>query len=79
VLYVSVLRKVLEFGVFLESAKPFSDSLNEGDMLNQGVSHCVGLRVYDPGSIPSSLTYRLVRTGLSAHNASRQRYRPQFP
>jgi hypothetical protein len=41
----------------------------------QCVSHRVGLRVYDPGSIPSSLTYRLVRTGLSAHNASRRRYR----
>jgi hypothetical protein len=43
------------------------------------VSHRVGLRVYDPGFIPSSLTYRLVRTGLSAHNASRRRYRSQFP
>jgi hypothetical protein len=44
-----------------------------------GVSHCVGLRVYDPGSIPSSLTHRLVRTGPSAHNVSRRRYRSQFP
>jgi hypothetical protein len=43
------------------------------------VSHCVGLRVYDPGSIPSSLTHRLVRTGPSAHNISRRRYRSQFP
>jgi hypothetical protein len=43
------------------------------------VSHRVGLRVYDPGSIPSSLTHRLVRTRLSAHNASRRRYRSQFP
>jgi hypothetical protein len=43
------------------------------------VSHCVGLRVHDPGSIPSSPTHRLVRVGLSAHNASRRRYRSQFP
>jgi hypothetical protein len=43
------------------------------------VSHCVGLRVYDPGSIPSLTHSRLVRTRLSAHNASRRRYRSQFP
>jgi hypothetical protein len=43
------------------------------------VSHCVGLGVYDPGSIPSSLTHRLIRTGPSAHNVSRRRYRSQFP
>jgi hypothetical protein len=43
------------------------------------VSHCVGLRVYDPGSIPSLTHSRLVRTRLSAHNASRRRYRTQFP
>jgi hypothetical protein len=42
------------------------------------VSHRVGLRVHDPGSIPSSLTHRLVRAGLSAHNANRRRYRSQF-
>jgi hypothetical protein len=39
------------------------------------VSHCVGLRVYDPGSIPSLTHSRLVRTRLSAHNASQERYR----
>jgi hypothetical protein len=44
-----------------------------------GVSHRVGLRVYDPGSIPSLTHSRLVRTRLSAHNASRERYRFQFP
>jgi hypothetical protein len=27
-------------------------------------------RLYDLGSIPSSLTYRLARTGLSAYNVS---------
>jgi hypothetical protein len=31
--------------------------------------------VHDPGSIPSSLTHRLVRAELSAHNVSRRRYR----
>jgi len=43
------------------------------------VSYRVGLRVYDPGSIPSLTHSRLVRTRLSAHNASQQRYRSQFP
>jgi hypothetical protein len=43
------------------------------------VGHCVGLRVHDPGSIPSSLTHGLVRAGLSAHNASWRRYRSQSP
>jgi hypothetical protein len=43
------------------------------------VSHCVGLRVYDLGFIPSLTHSRLVRTRLSAHNASRRRYRTQFP
>jgi hypothetical protein len=43
------------------------------------VSHRVGLRVYDPGSIPSLTHSSLVRTRLSAHNASQERYRSQFP
>jgi UDP:flavonoid glycosyltransferase YjiC (YdhE family) len=59
--------------------KPIPHKQLTTENLTQAVSHCVSLRIYDPGSIPSSLTHRLVRTGLSAHNVSRRRYRSQFP